>query len=78
MFYEWLIARRVRPDPIGDLARDAARDRHFPTNAEALANVLEYLRSRQAGEGALVAARKAWREYNDSETRERVRRANML
>lgn len=33
-FWPWLMAQRDREDPIGDVARDAAEDRHAPRDAD--------------------------------------------
>lgn len=41
-FVRWLLAQGDRNDPIGDLAKDARRDRNFPTNGS-IAQVRAYL-----------------------------------
>jgi hypothetical protein len=50
-FAAWLRNQRRRDDPVGDLARDAAADRHWPKAAKSLPRLLDYLASRGGRRG---------------------------
>ena len=63
IFTTWLKAQRGRDDPVGDLARDAAADRHWPKAAKSLPRLLDYLAGRGACPGAVEACRRAWAEF---------------
>ena len=62
-FAAWLRNQRRRDDPVGDLARDAAADRHWPKAAKSLPRLLDYLAGRWACPGAVEACRRAWAEF---------------
>jgi len=62
-FVAWLRNQRRRDDPVGDLARDAAADRHWPKAAKSLPRLLDYLAGRGACPGAVEACRRAWAEF---------------
>jgi uncharacterized protein YozE (UPF0346 family) len=62
-FAAWLRNQRRRDDPVGDLARDAAADRHWPKAAKSLPRLLDYLAGRGACPGAVEACRRAWAEF---------------
>ena len=62
-FAAWLRNQRRRDDPVGDLARDAAADRHWPKAAKSLPRLLDYLAGRRACPGAVEACRRAWAEF---------------
>lgn len=60
-FRAWLASRAGEDSPVGDLARDVARDEDFPRNgsdADVFARVGHY-----GCREAVMAARVAWREY---------------
>ena len=51
IFTTWLKAQRGRDDAVGDLARDAAADRHWPKAAKSLPRLLDYLAGRGGRRG---------------------------
>ena len=63
IFTTWLKAQRGRDDAVGDLARDAAADPHWPKAAKSLPRLLDYLAGRGACPGAVEACRRAWAEF---------------
>jgi uncharacterized protein YozE (UPF0346 family) len=52
-----------RDDPIGDLAKDVARDESFPVDTEDLENVKLYMLLKQACSEAIQALEEAWSEF---------------
>ena len=65
-FLEWILARKTRHGPLGNLARDAADDRHFPPGELTKDALLGYLRHRNACSEALDAADLAWCTFTSS------------
>ena len=68
-FAAWLRNQRRRDDPVGDLARNAAADRHWPKAARSLPRLLDYLAGRGACPGAVEACRRAWAKFRAERTR---------
>lgn len=67
-FRQWLKKQERRDDPVGDLARDMAQDKTFPPpRFNSVKTTVNYLRGRNACEGAETAAIRAWREYEEAE-----------
>jgi len=65
-FTEWLSFQAGRPDPVGDLAGDVARDPEWPSRSDGnLRDLLAYLRRMGACPGALEALRQAWSEWQE-------------
>lgn len=62
-FTAWLRAQRRRPDPVGDLARDAASDDTWPTSANSLPRLLAYLTARGATFAAKRDCYRAWLQF---------------
>lgn len=66
-FYDWLAKQKLLRTPLGDLAREATRDKNFPRDAVTLEALIEYLRSTPAGSAQVIAvARAAYRNYERS------------
>jgi len=61
-FLQWLTRFKSWDTPRGDLADDVAGDKDFP-DTDDLGQMLGYLRSRGACEGALRALKNAHRSY---------------
>ena len=63
-FYAWLKQQKHRRDPVGDLARDAIRDRDWPKRKGApLSECREYLEDIGACRDAMKAFYRAQKEY---------------
>lgn len=60
-FFRWLMTQSDRNDPVGDLARDAARDKTFPTHLNSLDEIQRYLG--RYGAAPQQAAKEAWSEF---------------
>lgn len=64
VYSKWLMQQLKREDPVGDLARDAYRDRDWPHgNNQDLATYLNYLSSLSVGVHCLTAMRQSWYEW---------------
>lgn len=61
-FKEWIAKYEKQNKPIGDLARDIARDKEFPDTNDC-EKVLGYLHENHACDGAIDAFKSAWRRY---------------
>ncbi len=66
-FYDWIITQVDRDDPIGDLARDAKRDKNFPKQATTAHELTAYLTINGACHDAVEALRKAWKSFKAHE-----------
>jgi uncharacterized protein YozE (UPF0346 family) len=64
-FGAWLRAQRGRDDVVGDLAEDAASDRHFPRSRKQEVYIAR-LKAMGASPEALEALRQAWQEWEAS------------
>jgi hypothetical protein len=62
-FHRWLMGQRRRPDPIGDLARDAALDPKWPCRSRTLQGFQHHLEHMGACDGAELALEDAWSEW---------------
>jgi uncharacterized protein YozE (UPF0346 family) len=62
-FQQWLQQQRHRPDPVGDLAKDAAHDHTKPSGPTTIDAWRRYLVRRGASLQAQRALARAWREY---------------
>lgn len=63
-FTQWLARAQNSDSPLGDLARDVARDPDWPGDADISQVYLRYLSSRHASESAINVWRKAWKSYS--------------
>ena len=61
-FVDWLEVARTTDDPAGDFVKDARDDGFFP-DPHHLLDLVSYLHSRGACEGAVEAAKVAWGRY---------------
>ena len=63
-FRTWLRSQRDRDDPVGDLAQDFERDGETKGRAfRSVGGFIEYLEAQGACDGAIEAAKSAWKEY---------------
>ncbi len=62
-FYRWLLPQISRPDRVGDLAKDAEGDEHFPRESNQYHEIKSYLDSIGACEAAIESFEEAWSEY---------------
>jgi uncharacterized protein YozE (UPF0346 family) len=74
-FYAWLKPQRGRDDSIGDLARDALRDRYFPQHMDDYDALYLHLFETGACPAALRAFDRAWAEYQRAPGRRNAGRA---
>lgn len=65
-FHRWPDQQKDRDDPVGDLAYDILRDKHFPIGTETLPAVRRYLGDHLASRQVLATLRQAWREFEAS------------
>lgn len=63
-FHRWLEVQKDRDDPVGDLARDAMRDRAFPVGATTRRQVQDYLVYCRADADVLRALAVAWSQFS--------------
>jgi hypothetical protein len=61
-FTRWLRKQWRRDDPVGDLSRDVRVD-HWGRKARTLSGWERHLESHHACDGALLALRRAWCEW---------------
>lgn len=63
-YKEWIIQRYLGKDsPRGDLAYDIKYDKTFPRGCASREQILEYLNSRNACDGAIKAFESTWSNY---------------
>ncbi|VVE50597.1 hypothetical protein PCO31111_04696 [Pandoraea communis] len=62
-FNRWILLQINRDEPIGDLARDVKSDRDFPVSEASLEELIDYLSSQGAVDGAIRAMRDAHAEF---------------
>jgi hypothetical protein len=66
-FYDWLAKHNRLRTPLGDLARQSAKDPEFPRGVDSLDALLEYVRSSSKGSAQAVSvARSAYQAYERS------------
>lgn len=63
-FYSWLAKQQRRHDPVGDFARDVARDSHFPVSLANLELLHNHLIHNSACRKAHCALDEAFREFS--------------
>jgi hypothetical protein len=62
-FYDWLGKQKNLRTPVGDMARDAAKDASFPRDVTTLEGVLEYLQKSNASSVVIARARSTWKVF---------------
>jgi uncharacterized protein YozE (UPF0346 family) len=63
-FYDWLGKQKLLRSPLGNWAREAARDEAFPRDVADLDALLSYVRTSSKGSAQAVAiARSAYQAY---------------
>ena len=62
-FYEWLEKQKSQKSPLGNLAKDAARDEAFPKDVASLDALLAYLKTKKVSGLAIATAKIAWQSY---------------
>ncbi|HYQ45630.1 MAG TPA: YozE family protein [Polyangiaceae bacterium] len=62
-FYDWLAKQKNLRSPVGDMARETARDESFPRDVTTLEGVLEHLQKANASSAALARARTTWKVF---------------
>lgn len=64
-FYSWLLQFESDATPLGDLARDAKEDKHFPHYATTQKYLKNYLERKGACEDALSTFEEAFIRYSN-------------
>jgi uncharacterized protein YozE (UPF0346 family) len=63
-FNDWLAKQRLLRTPLGEFAREVAKDKNFPADVATLEALVEYVRgSRKSSAQAVVIARTAYQAY---------------
>lgn len=62
-FYDWLSKQKNLRSPVGDMARDTAKDASFPRDATTLEAVLEHLQKANASSAVVARARSTWKVF---------------
>jgi uncharacterized protein YozE (UPF0346 family) len=62
-FYDWLGKQKSLRTPVGDMAREVARDETFPRDVTTLEGVLEHLQKTNASAAAVARARATWKAF---------------
>jgi uncharacterized protein YozE (UPF0346 family) len=62
-FYDWLAKQKNLRTPIGDMARETARDAEFPKDVTTLDGVIEHLQKTNASAVAVARARATWKVF---------------
>ena len=62
-FYDWLAKQKNLRNPIGEMAREVARDADFPKDALTLEAVLEHLTKTSASSASVARARATWKVF---------------
>lgn len=70
-FYSWLYKQRHRTDEVGDLAKLALRDPHWPINRRTLAGFKKHLKEHYYFEESFIGLEKAWQEWENYQNRNR-------
>lgn len=63
-FYDWLAKQKNLRTPVGDMARETARDASFPKDVTTLEGVLEHLQKVNASSEAVARARATWKAFS--------------
>ncbi len=62
-FYDWLSKQKNLRSPVGDMARDTAKDPSFPREVTTLEAVLEHLQKANASSAVVARARSTWKVF---------------
>ena len=62
-FYDWLTKQKNLRSPVGDMARETARDATFPRDLTTLEALLEHLQKINASSEAIARARATWKVF---------------
>lgn len=62
-FYDWLAKHKNLRTPVGEMAREIARDEAFPRDVTTLDAVLEHLQKTNASSAAVARARATWKVF---------------
>jgi uncharacterized protein YozE (UPF0346 family) len=62
-FYDWLAKQKNLRTPVGDMARETARDAAFPRDVTTLEGVLDHLQKANASSETVARARTTWKVF---------------
>lgn len=62
-FYDWLVKQKNLRSPVGDTAREIARDATFPRDVTTLDAVLEHLQKSNSSAEVVARARATWKVF---------------
>jgi uncharacterized protein YozE (UPF0346 family) len=62
-FYDWLAKQKNLRTPVGEMARDTARDESFPRDVSTLEALLEHLQKANASSAQVARARATWKVF---------------
>ena len=62
-FYDWLAKQKNLRTPVGEMARETARDEAFPRDVSTLDGLLEHLQKLNASSAELARARATWKVF---------------
>jgi len=62
-FYDWLAKQKSLRTPVGEMARETARDAGFPRDVSTLDALLEHLQKANASSSSLARARATWKVF---------------
>ena len=62
-FYDWLAKHKNLRTPVGEMARETARDTAFPRDVTTLEALLEHLQKTSASSERLARARATWKVF---------------
>ncbi len=63
-FYDWLSKQKNLRTPVGDMARDTAKDASFPRDVTTLEGVIEHLQQANASSLVIARARSTWKAFS--------------
>jgi uncharacterized protein YozE (UPF0346 family) len=63
-FYDWLSKQKNLRTPVGDMARDTAKDASFPRDVTTLDAVVEHLQKGNASSAVIARARSTWKVFS--------------
>ena len=62
-FYDWLAKQKSLRTPVGEMARETARDESFPRDVTTLDALIEHLQKSNATAASLARARATWKVF---------------